>query len=388
MELPAETGARTQLVGSLVGSVAHEFNNLLTAIMIYADLLLEAPERDPRFYTGQIKTAAARGTALAQELLALAREQRGRSGARVVNLNEMAHQLQPMLQRLVGENITVHVALARGLGNVRVHPGQLEQVLVNLAANARDAMPNGGKLTVRTGNVQADEEFAGKRGLTPGAYVMVAVTDTGSGMDAATRERVFEPFFTTKEGKGSGLGLPMVARILRQNGGNVCIESLPGRGTTLRIFLPRTDAPVEPAEEVEEPVAEESGAGSTLLLVEDEAIVRESLAEVLRRSGYRVLTAGNGEEALQVARRTRRGIDLMVSDLVLPGMDGEELAARLLKLRPHLRVLLISGYDEAERRHSAVVDAELFPKPFSHAALVQKIGEVLQQAPVMATGTH
>jgi len=290
-------------------------------------------------------------------------------------LNDLVKNLGRMLRRLIGEDLALLTELGPDLGAVRVDPGQVEQVLVNLAVNARDAMPDGGRLTIRTANVDVSEAAE----LPIGRYVLIEVADTGTGMDAATMARAFEPFFTTKErGKGTGLGLASVYGIVRQSGGHIGLTSAPGAGTTFRIHLPRVDAPVDAAHEA--PAVAPPAAGTeTILVAEDEQMVRVLVRKVLEQAGYTVLLAGGGSEALQLAERHTGPIHLLVTDVVMPGMSGRELARQLVTKRAGTKVLFLSGYaDDAVARHGVLEPGTAFmQKPFTPSALARRVREVL-----------
>jgi two-component system cell cycle sensor histidine kinase/response regulator CckA len=374
---------RMEAVGRLAGGVAHDFNNVLTAITGYSDLLLEdlGPEDPKRSDVQEIRVAAQRAAALTRQLLAFSRKQVFQS--RVLDLNTTVQTLDKMLRRLIGEDVKLECALAGGLGAVRADPAQMEQVILNLAVNARDAMPSGGRLTIETANVDLDETYAREHaGAVPGAYAMLAVSDTGIGMDAETRLHIFEPFFTTKEqGKGTGLGLSTVYGIVKQSGGYVWVYSEPGRGSTFKIYLPRVDEPVEAAELT--PAAQPAvGGGETVLLAEDDASVRNIVAEVLTEKGYRVLRAPDGQAALEMARAHQGDLQLLVTDLVMPGMTGRELAEALAAVRPSVRVLYMSGYtDDAVVRHGVLAEGMPYlQKPFAPDALAHKVREVLDRS--------
>ncbi len=366
---------KLEAIGRLAGGVAHDFNNVLTAILGSAELLLLDTPRGAttREEIDIIRDAAMRAQELIRQLLAFSARQVLQPA--VVDLNELIKNLGRMLRRLIGEDLTLTTELAEDLGAVRVDPGQVEQVLVNLAVNARDAMPDGGQLTIRTGNVNVAESSD----LPNGSYVRVEVSDTGIGMDTTTLARVFEPFFTTKErGKGTGLGLASVYGIVRQSGGQITVNSTPGAGTTFRIHLPRVDAPVEAAREAS-PVTAPAAGTETVLVAEDEQIVRVLIRKVLEQAGYTVLLAGGGAEALQLAERHSGAIHLLVTDVVMPGMSGPELARRLLERRSETKVLFLSGYaDDAVARHGVLAPGTAFmQKPFSPSVLATRVREVL-----------
>jgi PAS domain S-box-containing protein len=367
-------------IGRLAGGVAHDFNNLLTVILGYTEQMLERLDaREPlRSAAHEIQSAAERAAALTRQLLAFSRKQV--LEPRRLDLNAVLKGTTGLLRRLIGEDVQLDVQLEPELGLVMADEHQIQQVVMNLAINARDAMPQGGRLTLTTSNVSLNESYAQQHlPLGPGEYVMLTVADTGIGMDAATRARAFEPFFTTKEaGKGTGLGLATVYGIIQQSGGHTWVYSEPGHGTVFKIYLPRLDAPEGAGEPRRAPGGELAG-NETVLLVEDEASVRELLRETLERHGYRVLSAASGEQAIERASGHQGPIHLLVSDVVMPGIGGPELASRLEPLHPELRVLHISGYaDDAILRHGVREGTTAFlQKPFTAEALVRKMREVL-----------
>jgi len=368
-------------IGQLAGGIAHDFNNLLTAIGGYATLISEAmSENDPnRDRLVEINRAAERATTLTRQLLAFSRKQL--LNPRILLLSDVVRDMEGMLRRLIGEDIELGTELADDLAFTRADHGQIEQVLMNLVVNARDAMPDGGTLTIETGNVDLGEGDACRDpSVPPGPRVQLRVRDTGCGMDEAVRSRIFEPFFTTKDReRGTGLGLATVYGIVRQSGGNVSCESEPGRGTTFVVCLPRVEG--EAAIEEEDTPAEVRGNGSgSILLVEDDAGVRALAEEVLAESGYRVLSAASGSEAVEVVREYRGEIDLLLTDVVLPGLSGPEVAERLCADHPDLRVVFMSGYTgEAIRdRLSRSREAPLLEKPFTPTALESMIRNALR----------
>ena len=371
---------KMEAVGRLAGGVAHDFNNLLTAITGHAELVREDLREGDRLREDieEILNAANRAAVLTKQLLAFSRRQV--LAPRVVDLNALVANMDKMLRRLIGEDIDLRTVLGEDLGAVRADPGQLEQVLVNLAVNARDAMPQGGRLTLETGNVELDDAYVhAHEPVRPGPYVMLAVSDTGTGMTEEVQARIFEPFFTTKEaGKGTGLGLATVYGIVKQSGGYVWVYSEVGRGSAFKVYLPQVDEAPE-ALTARAPAVGTAGGTETILVVEDEAMVR-SLARIsLGKRGYRVLEAANGGEALQLTEQHTDPIHLMVTDLVMPGMSGQELAERLARLRPGMKVLYISGYtDRALMRESVLPPgAAYLEKPFTPDALARKVRAVL-----------
>ena len=379
---------KMEAVGRLAGGVAHDFNNLLTAIFGYADLLSEdlAPDHPGRADLNEIRTAATRAATLTRQLLAFSRQQVLQPV--VLNLNDMVENIEKMLRRILGEDVELHTALAPELGNTRADPGQIEQVIMNLAVNARDAMPTGGKLTIETANVELDAEYARQhQPVIPGRFVMLAVSDTGVGMDDATKARIFEPFFTTKEvGKGTGLGLATVYGIVKQSGGYVWLYSEPGNGAAFKIYLPRVDAERDAPVVVSGPVGTVSGT-ETVLVAEDDPLLLPLARDLLTKLGYHVLEARDSAEALTVARGHQGEIQLLVSDVVMPRGGGFQLAQQLIVERPGLRVLYVSGYtDEAIIRHGLLARGlNYLQKPFTPAVLARKVREVLD-APGAGTG--
>ncbi len=371
---------KMEAVGRLAGGVAHDFNNLLTVILGYSQILADGVPGGSQLAesTAQIRSAADRAAGITRQLLAFSRKQV--LSPRVINLNDSLVNLDSLLRRLIGEDIEVLTAPADHLGSVKADPGQIEQVIMNLALNSRDAMPHGGKLTLETANATLDETYARDRQpVVPGRYVMLAVSDTGEGMSAETQARIFEPFYTTKEvGKGTGLGLSMVYGIVKQSGGYIWVYSEPGCGTTFKIYLPRVD---QLAEEVgSEKIVDHVRRGTeTILLVEDDAQLRQLSSSVLTHCGYNVLVAGNPEQGLELCRANQREIRLLVTDVVMPRMNGRQLAEKILKVCPDIRVLFISGYTNNAVVHYGVLDPGLWflPKPFTLSALVGKVREVL-----------
>ena len=371
---------KMEAVGRLAGGIAHDFNNLLTVIKGNGDILLGLVEQGglQRRSVEQLRKAADRAASLTRQLLAFSRMQVLQP--KVLDLNAVIEDLGKMLPRLISEDIELVFAPGKALGLVKADPGQIEQVILNLAVNARDAMPNGGKLVIETRNFTMGDEYSRRHPpASPGEYVMLAVNDTGHGMDLETQSHIFEPFFTTKEqGKGTGLGLATVYGIVKQSGGFIWVYSEPGLGTAFKIYLPRVDKPVELAE----PTKNTDGAvhgTETILLAEDEDDLRELVGEFLRKNGYTVLETRNGFEALHVAEHHDGPIHLLMTDVVMPKMGGWKLAERLITVRPALKVVYLSGYSEysAAPDDSSKWRASFVQKPFAMDALARKIREVL-----------
>jgi len=374
---------KMEAIGQLAGGVAHDFNNILTVIHGYSELVincLEAtnPIRDD---VKEIKAAADRASALTRQLLAFSRKQVLQ--LKVLDLNSLVSNMVKMLRRMIGEGIELSTALANDLGCIKADPGQIEQVILNLSVNARDAMPKGGKLTIETANVELDQEYADLHlNAVPGSYVVLSVSDTGMGMTPEVREHILEPFFTTKEkGKGTGLGLSTVYGIVKQSCGSIWIYSEPGQGSTFKIYLPRVEEDLDMLQS--SMAATKSPRGTeTILLVEDEKMVRTLAHTILKRNGYQVLEAENGDDALRVVEgRNGRPIDLMLTDLIMPRMNGKELSEHLKPLCPDMRVIFMSGYtDEAVSEHGMLAPGvEYIQKPFPPDALVKKVRFVLDR---------
>jgi PAS domain S-box-containing protein len=376
---------RMEAVGRLAGGVAHDFNNLLTVIQGHTQLLLDGLSvSDPlREDAEEVWRSVKRASGLTRQLLAFSRKQILKPKA--VDLNAIVSGLEKMLRQLLGEEILFETVLLHGLGLVLADPGQVEQLLMNLVVNARDAMPGGGRLTIATQDAELDEEYTSRftYPVKPGRYSLLTVQDTGTGMTPAVREQIFEPFFTTKEpGKGTGLGLSTVYGIVKQSGGNICVESEEGQGTTFRVYLPRLDSDeAAPEPELESPDgdADCEDCTETVLVVEDDTAVRTLTCKVLERHGYRVLSAANGADALRLAAVYPEPINLVITDVVMPELGGTELAERLRRTRPEVVVLFMSGYTEDELVRRGVADGRmlLLEKPFSPATLNRRVREAL-----------
>jgi two-component system, cell cycle sensor histidine kinase and response regulator CckA len=373
---------KMEAVGRLAGGIAHDFNNLLMVISGYTEVLLSQldPSHPLHLKAQSIQQASDRATTLTRQLLAFSRKQL--LELKVVDVNAIVADMERLLRPLIGENIDLSTRLAADVGCTRADAGQLEQVIMNLVVNAKDAMPNGGKIVIRTDIANLDESYRREHTfIKPGPYVMIAVRDTGHGMDRDTQARIFEPFFTTKEkGKGTGLGLSTVYGIIKQSGGYIFVQSEVGRGTSFTIYLPRVDEPSE-VHGVTPASAATSGGSETVLLVEDEESVRQLVRETLETRGYRVLEAENGQTALATAQRFQENIDLLITDVVMPGMSGHELVQQLLKLRPEVKVLYLSGYTEdAFAAEGAPENKAFLQKPFTLQNLSRKVREVLGPA--------
>jgi two-component system, cell cycle sensor histidine kinase and response regulator CckA len=368
-------------IGRLAGGVAHDFNNLLTVILGYCDLAFTKAVNNINLSADlkEIKSAGERAAVLVSQLLAFSRKQVLQP--RVLDLNEIVDSSEKMLRRLIGEDVDLVSNTRSGLGHVQGDPGQIEQIILNLAVNARDAMPEGGKLMIETANVELDENYARTHAeVVPGRYVLLAVSDTGHGMDAATQGRIFEPFFTTKElGKGTGLGLSTVFGIVKQSGGHIWLYSEPGKGATFKVYLPIVDEPVESSEDAA-PIAASLRGSETILLTEDDEAVRGLAETILETYGYHVLVAASGSEAIEISKRAPE-IALLITDVIMPGMSGRELASAMEKMAPHVRTLYLSGYAENAVVHHGVLDkgVAFLPKPFTPDAFARKVREVLDR---------
>lgn len=382
LENQLQQAQKMEAVGMLAGGVAHDFNNILTVISGYADVLLETIDTSDPAYSDltEISRAAARGSSVTRQLLTFSRQEV--TEPRSLNLNDVVSNIDKLLHRVIGANIELRLKLDQDIWNIKADPGHIEQMIVNLAINARDAMPEGGLLRIETAMIDVDEVTARKRlpVREPGRYAMLTVSDTGEGISKDVLPHVFEPFYTTKGvGKGSGLGLAMVYGVVEQSGGTIWVHSEPGMGASFDIYFPVEDRG-SASDNEQPPVAVEKGS-ERLLLVEDEVSVREYAARVLRSWGYEVFEAGSGREALEVIVGLEPGIDLLVTDVIMPGMTGPELADRLLERRPDLPVVYMSGYtrDSVIRRGVKDGDMRFLQKPFGATELVARIRDVLDE---------
>ncbi len=376
---------KMEAVGRLAGGIAHDFNNLLMVISGYSEFLLERLGADPtlRAPAQEIANAAARASSLTRQLLAFSRKQM--LTPKILDLNGVVTENLKMLTRVIGEDIDLVMVPAVGLGAVRADASQIEQVIMNLAVNARDAMPSGGKLTIETANESLDESYARFRApLKPGSYVTISVSDTGAGMDSETQSHIFEPFFTTKGPKGTGLGLSTVYGIVKQSGGYIWVSSEPNKGTTFKIYLPLVSETPESLAQVGAPEQLEGAPGSeTILVVEDEVNLRYLARQFLEKQGYRVIEAADGAAAMQIAVAHEGIIHLLLTDVIMPGMNGRELAQRILEIRPNTKVLYMSGYTENVIGRNGTLDAgiRLLQKPFTLRDLKNIVREVLNSTP-------
>jgi signal transduction histidine kinase len=381
--------AKMEAVGRLAAGIAHDFNNLLQVIQGHSELsLLRLPAGDPLARSVEsIRETAYRAGDLTRRLLIFSRKQDLQ--ATTLDLNGLLEGIGDLLRRLIGEHIQLDTLCARGLGAVEADPAQLEQVIMNLAVNARDAMPGGGRLTLATANVHLDDEGARRLGLQPDRHVQLTVSDTGCGMDAETRERAFEPFFTTKgAGEGTGLGLATVYGIVRQSGGAVTLDSEPGRGTRVTVYLPRVDKRPEPAPSARD-TSQAPRGGETILLAEDDDAVRGLAREVLEAHGYVVIEARDGTEALGLVHARRDPIDLLLTDVVMPGLGGTALAQRLTAARPATAVLFMSGYiDGGLPQAGPAAGSPLLTKPFTTVGLTRKVRQVLDETRATSRATE
>jgi len=380
LERQLRMAAKMEAVGRLSGGIAHDFNNLLGVIIGYSQVLKRklGPDNTLTEYADQVEKAGQRAVSLTRQLLAFSRQQILTPA--VLDLNTLVSEMEKMLPRLIGEDIVLCIRLAPDLARVKADHGQIEQVVMNLAVNARDAMPDGGHLTVETANVDLDEAYARQHaGAKAGRYVMLAVSDSGIGMNTATIARIFEPFFTTKDvGKGTGLGLATVYGVVKQSDGYIWVDSEPGKGASFQIFLPRVDDPVAPI--VENPASERSVRGTeTVLVVEDAEALRKLAESFLVEHGFQVLAAANGEEAIQLAKTCLRPIHLLLTDVVMPGMNGRVLAEQLRPMHPEIGIVYMSGYTDSFIAGHGVLEpgTHLLHKPFTEQTLLRKVRQVL-----------
>jgi PAS domain S-box-containing protein len=390
LEQQLRQAQKMEAVGRLAGGIAHDFNNLLMVISGYSEFLLEriGPEPSLRGPAQEIANAAGRATSLTRQLLAFSRKQM--LAPKVVDLNSVVTESLKMLTRLIGEDIDLVMVPSSEIGAVKADPGQIEQVVMNLAVNARDAMPHGGKLTIETANVTLDSNYARFHSpVKPGDYVMLAISDTGMGMDAETQTHIFEPFYTTKGLKGTGLGLSTVYGIIKQSEGYIWVYSESGKGTTFKIYLPRVDAAAMQLEAPQPSApAEQSGSSrETILLVEDEENLRQLTRQSLELQGYTVIDAPDGAAAIRLSQSNKGPIHLLLTDVIMPGMNGRELANQVSSNRPEVKVLYMSGYTENHIGHNGTLDQgiTLLQKPFTLPALQAKVREVLNTPPPKET---
>jgi PAS domain S-box-containing protein len=385
LEQQLQQSQKMEAIGRLAGGIAHDFNNLLMVISGYSEFLLDRLGPDPalRGPAQEIAGASQRASSLTRQLLAFSRKQM--LAPKILDLNGVVTENLKMLTRVIGEDIDLVMVPAASLGAVRADAGQIDQVIMNLAVNARDAMPAGGKLTIETSNVSLDEEYARFHApLRPGDYVMLAISDTGFGMDSETQSHIFEPFFTTKGPKGTGLGLSTVYGIIKQSGGYIWVNSEPGKGTSFKIYLPRVAERVEPAQVVASKDSAFAEPGTeTILIAEDEANLRYLARQFLEKQGYKVIEAADGAAAMQIAVAHEGVIHLLLTDVIMPGMNGRELAQRISEIRPNTKVLYMSGYTENVIGHNGTLDAgvRLLQKPFTLRDLKSKVREVLDSTP-------
>jgi CheY-like chemotaxis protein len=370
-----------EAIGQLAGGIAHDFNNLLTVILGHSEFLLkrDEPAKSRRVRIEEIRKAAERGAWLTNQLLAYSRNQL--LEPTVLKINSVLEDMDDILRRVLGEDIVLDLRPDPELGWVRVDRGQLQQIILNLAGNARDAMPQGGRLHIETRDITVGGPARPQAFIAPGHYVATVVRDSGQGMDAETRARIFEPFFTTKElGKGTGLGLATVYGIVKQSGGYIWVESEPGHGSAFYTLLPCVAEPAH--SKVVQKVFNFRSGGETILLVEDDSALRKMAVEVLRDTGYKVVIAQSGAEALKVAAKHRGALDVLLTDVVMPGMTGPELAGKIVAIRPRIQILYMSGYTDDATGHHGLQGrtSRLLQKPFTHEMLVRHVCDALEMS--------
>ncbi len=382
LEQQLRRAQRLEAIGRLAGGVAHDFNNLLTAIMSYTDMAMRQldPQHPSRADLQEVLDASDRAARLTQQLLAFGRRQI--LSPKTIDINDIVSDMENLLRRVLGEDRDLVVALGRKVGHIEADPGQIEQVLMNLVVNAKDAMPEGGRVIIETATVHLDESYCRTHEeVTPGTYTMIAVTDQGIGMDAETMGQIFDPFFTTKApGQGTGLGLSTVYGIVKQSGGSIWCYSEPGRGTCFKIYLPTVEGTLEPDAKARRVAEQMLGGDETLLVAEDEDAVRLALTKILEQNGYHVLSAANAAEALALAESHQGPIDLLITDVIMPGMNGRILAERMKQTR-NIRVLYISGYTDNAIAHAGILDQDVcfLPKPFSRQTILETLRRVLDE---------
>ncbi|MBU1055732.1 MAG: response regulator [Proteobacteria bacterium] len=373
---------RLEAVGRLSGGIAHDFNNLLTMILGNAELILEDSiiTDKVRERIQEIHTAGERAASLTRQLLAFSRKQVLQP--KIMNLNKTAKNMEKMLLRMIGEDIELRAFLAPDLGQIEADTGQIEQVIMNLIVNARDAMPEGGKITLETENVDIDEKYADTHtSVIPGSYVMLSISDTGIGMSDETRIRIFDPFYTTKDkGKGTGLGLSTVYGIIKQSKGNIWVYSEPGKGCTFKIYLPQVEKPIPKAELMPKSIDTLIGS-ETILVAEDDEMVRNFIVRALQGYGYKVLTAASGEEAIEISLAYKNTIHLLLTDVIMPGINSRDMEESIKTSRPKIKVLYMSGYTDNTIVHYGVLDPgkEFIAKPFTPESMARKVREVIEK---------
>jgi PAS domain S-box-containing protein len=369
-------------IGRLAGGVGHDFNNMLSVILGYSSMMLDqlSPADPMREDVDAIRIAAERAGELTRQLLAFGRRQM--LDPRVLDLNAVLLAMEPFLRHLLGENIELALVPGTGLGTALLDPVQIEHIILDLVAHSRDAMPKGGRLTIETGNADLDEDYAFEHAVAPGPYVMLAVSNTGTALSADERQRIFEPFFTTRgQGHGTGLGLATVFGIVQQSSGSICVYSEPEHGTTIKAYFPRIDKPATTAPQASAPLEERLLGNETILLVEDQEAVRTVVETILRRRGYQVLSAHSGGDALLLSEQYPDTIHLLLTDVIMPRMNGRELATRLHAQRPGMRIVYMSGYTDNAIVHDGILerDVDFIQKPIRPQKLLQRIRQVLDR---------